>query len=89
MWKGRIYHSLSKTNPQKNFIGIDIKGARLWRGAKNALKDEMKNVAFIRAHIELIDRLFAAQEVKEIWITFPDPQIKFKRTKHRLTNPVF
>ena len=49
----------------------------------------MNNVAFIRAHIELIDRLFAAQEVKEIWITFPDPQIKFKRTKHRLTNPVF
>ena len=87
--KGEYTIHLAKLNPKKNFIGIDIKGARLWRGAKNALKDEMKNVAFIRAHIELIDRLFAAQEVKEIWITFPDPQIKFKRTKHRLTNPVF
>ena len=87
--KGEYTIHLAKLNPKKNFIGIDIKGARLWRGAKNALKDEMNNVAFIRAHIELIDRLFAAQEVKEIWITFPDPQKKFKRTKHRLTNPVF
>ncbi len=87
--KGEYTIHLAKLNPKKNFIGIDIKGARLWRGAKNALKDEMNNVAFIRAHIELIDRLFAAKEIKEIWITFPDPQIKFKRTKHRLTNPVF
>ena len=87
--KGEYTIHLAKLYPKKNFIGIDIKGARLWRGAKNALKDEMNNVAFVRAHIELIDRLFAAQEVKEIWITFPDPQKKFKRTKHRLTNPVF
>ena len=87
--KGEYTIHLANLNPQKNFIGIDIKGARFWRGAKTALEDKMNNVAFVRAQIELIDRLFAAQEVKEIWITFPDPQIKYKRTKHRLTNPSF
>lgn len=87
--KGEYTIHLANLNPQKNFIGIDIKGARFWRGAKTALEDKINNVAFVRAQIELIDRLFAAQEVKEIWITFPDPQIKYKRTKHRLTNPSF
>jgi tRNA (guanine-N7-)-methyltransferase len=87
--KGEYTIHLANLNPQKNFIGIDIKGARFWRGAKTALEDKMNNVAFVRAQIEFIDRLFAAQEVKEIWITFPDPQIKYKRTKHRLTNPSF
>ena len=87
--KGEYTIHLANLNPQKNFIGIDIKGARFWRGAKTALEDKMNNVAFVRAQIELIDRLFAAKEVKEIWITFPDPQIKYKRTKHRLTNPSF
>ena len=87
--KGEYTIHLASLNPQINFIGIDIKGARFWHGAKTALEDNMKNVAFVRAQIELIDRLFAPQEVKEIWITFPDPQIKFKRTKHRLTNPSF
>ena len=87
--KGEYTIHLANLNPQKNFIGIDIKGARFWRGAKTALEDKMNNVAFVRAQIELIDRLFAPQEVKEIWITFPDPQIKYKRTKHRLTNPSF
>ena len=87
--KGEYTIHLGSLNPQKNFIGIDIKGARFWRGAKSALEDKMNNVAFVRAQIELIDKLFAPQEVKEIWITFPEPQIKFKRTKHRLTNPSF
>lgn len=87
--KGEYTIHLAGLNPQKNFIGIDIKGARFWRGAKSALEDKMNNVAFVRAQIELIDKLFAPQEVNEIWITFPDPQIKFKRTKHRLTNPTF
>lgn len=84
--KGEYTLGLARLYPDKNFIGIDIKGARLWRGAKSALENAQKNVAFLRSQISLIDDLFAADEVSEIWITFPDPQIKFKRTKHRLTN---
>ena len=87
--KGEYSVGLAQAYPQKNFIGIDIKGARFWRGAKTALEEELPNVAFIRSQIELIDRLFAENEVDEIWITFPDPQIKYKRTKHRLTNSEF
>jgi tRNA (guanine-N7-)-methyltransferase len=87
--KGEYTLHLAAQNPDKNFIGVDIKGARFWRGAKTALEENRNNIAFIRAQIELIDRLFAAHEVAEIWITFPDPQIKFKRTKHRLTHPEF
>lgn len=87
--KGEYTVGLAKQNRAKNFIGIDIKGARLWRGAKTALEENIENVAFLRTQIELIDELFEANEVSEIWITFPDPQIKFKRTKHRMTNKVF
>ncbi len=87
--KGEYTIALAQKNPDKNFIGIDIKGARFWRGAKTALEENLTNVAFLRTQIELIDLLFAANEVDEIWITFPDPQIKYKRTKHRLTNQVF
>lgn len=87
--KGEYTVGLAKRDPNKNFIGIDIKGARFWRGAKSALRDEMDNVAFLRTQIELVAQLFAKGEVDEIWITFPDPQIKFKRTKHRMTNPEF
>lgn len=87
--KGEYTLGLARRNPDKNFIGVDIKGARLWRGAKTALENSQKNVAFLRTQISLIDRLFATEEVSEIWITFPDPQIKFKRTKHRLTNIEF
>jgi tRNA (guanine-N7-)-methyltransferase len=87
--KGEYTLGLSERYPDKNFIGIDIKGARIWRGAKTASEQNRKNVAFVRMQIELIERAFAAEEVAEIWITFPDPQIKFKRTKHRMTNPVF
>ncbi|MBZ9728123.1 tRNA (guanosine(46)-N7)-methyltransferase TrmB [Salegentibacter sp. JZCK2] len=87
--KGEYTIGLSKQDSEKNFIGIDIKGARFWRGAKTAIEDDLENVAFLRTQIELIDRVFAENEVDEIWITFPDPQIKYKRTKHRLTNTEF
>ena len=87
--KGEYSVNLAQVFPDKNFIGIDIKGARFWRGAKTALEEGLANVAFIRSQIELIDGLFAENEVDEIWITFPDPQIKYKRTKHRLTNSSF
>jgi tRNA (guanine-N7-)-methyltransferase len=87
--KGEYTLELARRYPERNFIGIDIKGARLWRGAKTALEERLGNVCFLRMQIELIDRVFSPGEVDEIWITFPDPQIKFKRTKHRLTNPDF
>lgn len=87
--KGEYTVGLAKQNKDKNFIGVDIKGARFWRGAKTAKEEALENVAFLRREIELIDHLFAENEVSEIWITFPDPQIKYKRTKHRLTNKLF
>lgn len=87
--KGEYSVALAKKFPEKNFIGIDIKGARFWRGAKTAVEDGMTNVGFIRTQIELIEGIFEENEVSEIWITFPDPQIKYKRTKHRMTNATF
>ena len=87
--KGEYTIALAEKNPDKNFIGIDIKGARFWRGAKTAIENDMQNVAFIRTQIELVDYIFAENEVDEIWITFPDPQIKYQRTKHRMTNTAF
>ena len=87
--KGEYSVSLAQEYPHKNFIGIDIKGARFWRGAKTAVEEGLPNVAFLRSQIELVDLLFAENEVDEIWITFPDPQIKYKRTKHRMTNSQF
>ena len=87
--KGEYSIELAKLNPEKNFIGIDIKGARFWRGAKTAIDEGLNNIAFVRSQIELIDKIFSKSEVSEIWITFPDPQIKFKREKHRLINLKF
>lgn len=87
--KGEYSVGLARKNPNKNFIGVDIKGARFWRGAKTAIEENIANVAFLRTQIELIEYCFAENEVSEIWITFPDPQIKYKRTKHRLTNQAF
>jgi tRNA (guanine-N7-)-methyltransferase len=87
--KGEYSVGLAERSPTKNFIGIDIKGARFWRGAKTAVENGLHNVAFLRTQIELIEHCFAANEVSEIWITFPDPQIKYKRTKHRMTNAAF
>lgn len=87
--KGEYSVNLAKAYPDINFLGIDIKGARFWRGAKIALEENLQNVGFLRTQIELVDHIFAENEVDEIWITFPDPQIKYKRTKHRLTNEDF
>ena len=87
--KGEYTVGLAKRYPNKNFIGIDIKGARFWRGAKTALEENIPNAKFIRTQIELIDHVFTENEVNEIWITFPDPQIKYQRTKHRMTNLQF
>ena len=87
--KGEYTVNLAKSNPSKNYIGIDIKGARFWRGAKTSIDENLENVVFLRTQIELIDFVFGKQEVKEIWLTFPDPQIKYQRRKHRLTNPLF
>ena len=87
--KGEYTVGLAERYPNKNFVGVDIKGARFWRGAKTALEDNLNNAAFLRTQIELINLAFDTDEVDEIWITFPDPQIKYKRTKHRLTNLQF
>mgnify|MGYP002712934293 CR=1 FL=1 len=87
--KGEYTVNLAKAHPEVNFLGVDIKGARFWRGAKTALEQGLNNVGFLRTQIELIDHIFNEDEVDEIWITFPDPQIKYKRTKHRLTNEDF
>lgn len=83
--RGEYTVALGQKYPEKNFIGIDIKGARLWRGAKTAVEDEMDNVGFIRTRIEFIKSFFAKNEVSEIWVTFPDPQLKKSRLKKRLT----
>lgn len=85
--KGEYTVGLAKLFPDKNFIGIDIKGARMWSGAKQALEEELTNVAFLRTHIELIDHFFATGEVSEIWITFPDPQMN--KVNKRMTSTRF
>jgi len=85
--KGEYTIGLAEKFPDKNFIGVDIKGARMWRGARTATDKMMKNVGFLRTQIELIDHCFSKGEVSEIWITFPDPHFKFRRRKKRLTSP--
>ena len=85
--RGEYTVGLAERNPEKNYIGIDIKGARMWAGAKQAELAGMKNVAFLRINIEMLCEFFASNEVDEIWITFPDPQMK-KVTK-RLTSTYF
>lgn len=87
--RGEYSVALAQRYLEQNFIGVDIKGDRFWRGAKFALENGLTNVRFLRTHIELIDLLFAENEIDEIWITFPDPQIKYQRQKHRLTNADF
>lgn len=87
--KGEYTVALAQQYPHINFIGIDIKGARFWRGAKTAIEENISNVAFLRTQIELIEFTFDENEIEDIWITFPDPQIKYKRTKHRLINLEF
>lgn len=85
--KGEYTVGLAKLYPDKNFIGIDIKGARMWTGAKQSFEEEMTNVAFLRTHIELLDNFFAPNEISEIWITFPDPQMT--KTNKRMTSTRF
>lgn len=80
---------LAKNFPEKNYLGIDIKGARIWAGASQALEEKLINVGFLRIRIDWIEMCFNSNEVDEIWITFPDPQIKKNRTTKRLTHPIF
>lgn len=87
--KGEYTIALAKANSNKNFIGVDIKGNRMWVGAKQALELQLINVAFLRTRIEFIQSFFASNEVDEIWITFPDPQPQKNRRRKRLTSPVF
>jgi tRNA (guanine-N7-)-methyltransferase len=87
--KGEYTVNLATLFPDKNFIGVDYKGNRIWRGAKTALEDGVNNVAFLRIQIENLVDYFAHGEVDEIWITFPDPQPQLSREKKRLTSPRF
>ena len=87
--KGEYTVNLAQLFPEKNFIGIDYKGNRIWRGAKTAIEEGINNVAFLRIQIEQILDYFDADEVSEIWITFPDPQPQISREKKRLTAPRF
>ncbi len=87
--KGEYTIGLAQKYPEKNFIGVDIKGARLWRGLRSSKELGLNNVAFIRTRIELINAFFSSDEVSEIWITFPDPQPQKSRRRKRLTHPEF
>lgn len=87
--KGEYTIGQAQRFPERNFIGVDIKGNRIWRGAKTALDSGLSNVRFLRTQIELIPAYFAPGEVEEIWITFPDPQPNKPKTKKRLTSPQF
>jgi tRNA (guanine-N7-)-methyltransferase len=87
--KGEYTVNLAQLFPNKNFMGIDYKGNRIWRGAKTAIEEGIANVGFLRIQIETLLDYFAGQEVDEIWITFPDPQPQISREKKRLTSPRF
>jgi tRNA (guanine-N7-)-methyltransferase len=87
--KGEYATGLAELYPLKNFIGVDIKGNRLWVGAKFALKNNLGNVVFLRTQIDKINQYFFKDEVDEIWITFPDPQLRLSKAKKRLTHPKF
>ena len=87
--RGEYTVALAQMHPGKNFIGVDIKGNRMFLGAKKAIDQQLSNAAFLRTEIEKIDQYFAAGEVSEIWITFPDPQLRISKAKKRLTHPRF
>jgi tRNA (guanine-N7-)-methyltransferase len=87
--KGEYTVGLGAADGSRDFLGIDIKGARMWRGAKTATEMDLRNVGFLRTRIEFINSFFGPGEVSEIWITFPDPQLKKGREKKRLTSPLF
>ncbi len=87
--KGEYTIGLAQNHSEKNFIGVDIKGNRIWTGAKQALDMGLSNVGFLRTRIDFIDHCFAENEIDEIWITFPDPQPQKTRERKRLTHPLF
>ncbi len=87
--KGEYALGLGRLYPERNFIGVDLKGNRIWVGAKKAIKENLTNVGFLRTQIDLIATYFAPGEVAEIWITFPDPQLRLSKAKKRLTHPKF
>lgn len=87
--KGEYAVGLARLYPDRNFIGVDLKGNRIWVGAKKALQQNLSNVAFLRTQIDQITEYFAAGEVESIWITFPDPQLRTSKAKKRLTHPKF
>lgn len=87
--KGDYTIGLARMYPERNFIGVDVKGARIWRGATTALEEGLSNVAFLRCRIEQLHYFFAENEVSEIWITFPDPFLKKGKSNRRLTAPNF
>jgi tRNA (guanine-N7-)-methyltransferase len=87
--KGEYTVGMAEKYPEKNFVGIDIKGARMWKGARESLQKNLANAAFLRTRIEFTGSFFSAGEVDEIWLTFPDPQLKKKREKKRLSGPLF
>jgi tRNA (guanine-N7-)-methyltransferase len=86
---GEYCVGMSKLYPERNFLGVDIKGARIWNGAKLAIAEGMENTAFLRTRIEMIHKFFAPEEVSEIWITFPDPFLRESKSNRRLTSPPF
>lgn len=87
--KGEYTVGLARRYPQNNYIGIDRKGARMWRGSKTSMEENLVNVGFLRTRIELLNHCFGKAEVSEIWITFPDPQSKNSKSKRRLTSSFF
>ncbi|RFS24022.1 tRNA (guanosine(46)-N7)-methyltransferase TrmB [Chitinophaga silvatica] len=87
--KGDYTLGLARTNPDQNFIGVDLKGNRIWRGAKTAIAEPLPNVGFLRTQIDKLDNYFAKGEIKDIWITFPDPFLRQSKSKKRLTHPKF
>ncbi|MCE3259170.1 MAG: tRNA ((7)-)-methyltransferase [Bacteroidetes bacterium] len=87
--RGEYTIGLAEKHPEKNFIGVDVKGNRIWTGAKHAIDNHLKNVAFVRTRIDFIEHCFGKNEIDEIWITFPDPQPQKTRARKRLTHPMF
>lgn len=87
--KGEYTVSLARNHPDRNYLGIDRKGARMWRGAKTSIEENLDNAGFLRTRIEFVEKFFEQNEVDEIWIVFPDPQIKKKKEANRLTSPLF
>ena len=87
--KGEYTVGLAAMYPDKNFIGVDVKGNRIWVGAKKAINEGLNNVAFLRSQIGMIEKYFSAGEVSEIWLPFPDPQLRRSKAKKRLTHPAF